>query len=56
MKLNIDNAEMEELFCPCGCGITIGQPLELVNGEWVIAPISEARMLELASARHPKTR
>ncbi len=54
MESRVD-AEIKEVFCSCGCGITIGQPLEFQNGEWVIVPISEARLLELASARHPKT-
>jgi hypothetical protein len=44
-----------ELFCLCGCGMTIGHPMELVNGEWVIAPLSDERLRQLAQVPHPNT-
>lgn len=45
----------KEIFCLCGCGLTVGQPMEFVNGEWVITPLSQERLQELALAPHPKT-
>lgn len=45
----------EELSCLCGCGMTVGQPMELVNGEWVIAHLSDERLRQLAQAPHPST-
>jgi hypothetical protein len=49
-------AEFEQILCPCGCGILVGRPMEQINGEWFILPISAARLQELALTQHRKTR
>jgi hypothetical protein len=45
--------EPEAIYCSCGCGIVIGQPMEFVNGEWHILSIPPSRLLELYAIRHP---
>lgn len=47
---------LKEVFCPCGCGMTIGQPMEFIDGQWWVYPVSEERLRQLAVAPHRKTR
>jgi hypothetical protein len=49
-----EQMELTEVFCPCGCGMTIGQPMEFIDGQWIITPVSEERLRSLDLARHPK--
>jgi hypothetical protein len=45
--------EGKTIYCECGCGIVIGQPMEFIDGEWCVMPISETRLRELHLMRHP---
>ena len=45
---------MKEMFCLCGCGMTVGQLCRLLDGKWYdISPIPMKRRIELAKTPHP---
>jgi hypothetical protein len=46
-------AELKEIFCPCGCGMTIGQPMEFIDGQWVVYPVPQELLHQLASTPRP---
>jgi hypothetical protein len=46
--------EFSEIFCSCGCGMTLGHPMEFVNGHWVAYLLDEEYLSQLALNPHPK--